>query len=168
MKNISIVSFILFGFVLVCTNGINAMSILDKGKACTFSKVTAVITLKGQPVENAKVIRLTNHNKKTNEEAYTDENGYVEFPSRFERSVLNILPREFAAGQAIDVYVDGKEYTIWSGIKRNTGENAEGNGAPIDLRCELTKKREFITVNRQTFYTQCDWKVERDEPEGIF
>ncbi|MCQ3830009.1 hypothetical protein HXX02_11175 [Microbulbifer elongatus] len=106
--------------------------------------------------------------EKKKDETTTDENGYFEFPARFERHAVNILPQEFVAGQEITVTVDDQEVEIWSGIKRNRDENAEARGAPLSLLCELENETKLIHVNNQPFFTRCIWNVEPDVIDNGF
>ena len=78
------------------------------------------------------------------------------------------MPQEFTVGQEVDIIVNDKEYTIWSGVKRSTWENAEGNGKEIDLLCELNNREKLYTILRQSFYVRGVWDVEEDEFEDIF
>ncbi|WP_439135837.1 DUF6795 domain-containing protein, partial [Pseudomaricurvus sp.] len=74
------------------------MSIFDAGKVCTFSKVSGVILRGGEPVSGARVIRETDFQSKRRDEAVTDDQGYFEMPSLFERSITSLLPQEFVVG----------------------------------------------------------------------
>lgn len=139
-----------------------------KAVACLFSSSSGIIRPDGKIIKNAKVIRTIDEADKFVDETTTDENGYFEFPSSFRRSLLHILPHEFAVGQMIIVIVDGKEYDIWSGVKRSRIEHGEGRGVLIYLECELLNEKKFITVNGQTFYSLCKWEVDEDQPEDIF
>ena len=56
------------------------MSLFDTGKMCTFSHISGVIVKDGIPVANALVVRETNREKTTQDQTYTDENGYFEMP----------------------------------------------------------------------------------------
>lgn len=139
------------------------MSILDTGKACTFSAMSGVILKNGEPVKHALVKRETHWQNKVSDETTTDEKGYFEFPARFERSIAAVLPQEFVVGQSIFVTHESNEYKIWAGVKRKKYENSETDGDPIKLTCELEQEREAIFVKNQSFITQCKWNVTPNE-----
>jgi len=40
-------------------------------------------------------------------------------PIVFSRTINKYLPQEFAVNQEVVVYSEGKEYHIWSAVKRN-------------------------------------------------
>ena len=143
------------------------MSSGSRTKPCLFSAVSGVILMRGEPVKNAKIKRIVGkaHTEgKITDETTTDENGYFEMPAIFDRVLLaKILPMEFAVPQEIFVYVDGKEFDIWSGVKRERQENAESKGKPLVVQCELESERRQIEVSGGFILTLCEWDVEPDE-----
>ena len=98
-------------------------------------------------------------------ETYTDENGYFEFPPFFERSIAKYLPMEFVVGQKIIVTYEGKEYEMWSGVKRKPEENVESRGKPLVVECELSGEEKLIEVNGGPIFSLCTWDVEPDPKE---
>lgn len=145
-----------------------AMSIFEAGKVCTFSPISGVILFEGKPAVGARVVRTTDYQKKIQDETLTDSNGYFELPGIFERNIVNFLPQEFVVGQLVNVSFSGREFRIWSGVKRKREENSESRGKPLVVTCELTQKDEIINVDRQPFITKCRWDVTPDVKENIF
>ncbi len=144
------------------------MSSGSRTKPCLFSAISGVILRGGEPVKNAKIKRIVGkaHTEgKITDETTTDENGYFEMPAIFDRVLLaKILPMEFAVPQEIFVYVDGKEFDIWSGVKRERQENAESKGKPLIVECDLERERKPIDVSGGFVFSRCTWDVEPDEP----
>ncbi len=147
----------------VLSVGAYAMSILDAGKVCLFSKISWIITLEGNPVANALLTRTAKLSKDKVDTTQTDENGYFEMPAVFERTITKFLPQEFVAKQVIVVDYNNQKYDIWSGVKRTEEENAESRGNPLIVSCELTQKDfDLIEVNGSPIFSRCQWDVEPD------
>lgn len=155
-------------FFVIIPGSAFAMSIFDAGKVCTFSPISGVILFEGKPVSGARIVRTTDYQSKSQDEAITDSSGHFEMPGVYARHVVNFLPQEFVVGQLINVTFDDKEYKIWSGVKRKREENAESRGKPLVVTCELTRDDEVINVDRQPFITKCKWDVDPDIKEDIF
>ena len=154
--------------VIFILYGVRAMSLGDIGKVCLFSKMTGIITLDGKPVVNARLIRTVNLSKPEVDETRTDENGYFEFPAIFKRTIAKHLPQEFASNQDIIVHYQGKQYSIWSSVKRTPDENSESRGKPLDVKCELNSDEKIIKVNNSPIFTLCTWDVEQDKRRKAF
>lgn len=144
------------------------MGIFDAGKVCLFSRISGVITLNGVPAANAHVVRTVNLSRDKVDETYTDENGYFEMPAVFQRTITKFLPQEFAASQHIAVHYGGKEYKMWSAVKRDPSENAESRGKDLVVRCELNSEETLIKVNNSPIFSLCEWNVEPDKKRNIF
>lgn len=152
------------------------MSLSDFGKVCLFSGMSGVITLNGNPVVNARLVRTADRNGSKTDETTTDDYGYFEFPAMWERTITKYLPQEFVASQKIVVFYEGIEYEIWSAVKRKPEENIEVRGNALEVKCELndvnklTDKEKLIVVNRSHIFTVCKWDVEQDPPYdgGLF
>ena len=134
----------------------------DIGKVCLFSAMSGVITLDGKPVSGALLKRTVDHQRPKSDETHTDENGYFEFPAFNERTICKFLPMEFVVGQKIIVHYQGKEYKMWSGVKRKPEENVESRGKPLVVRCELNSEEKLIEVNYGPIFSLCTWDVEPD------
>lgn len=132
------------------------MSFFNPGKTCVFSQVRAQLTLNGEPVRTATVIRRWEWNKLREDQTQTDENGYFEFPPVFESSVTRLLPVEIVIGQELFVLVDGEEKKFWANAKRDPEENSELKGSRIDLNCELNSKMK-IHGDYGLLQTLCTW-----------
>jgi hypothetical protein len=141
-------------------SGANAVTI----KQCLFSKMTGVVNLNGKPVANVRLVRTINYNKDIVDETVTDENGNFEFPAVFRNNYAGkILPMEFVASQLIIAHHEGKEYEMWSGVKRKPEENAESRGKPLVVSCELGLEEKYhIWVNNSPISSLCKWNVEPD------
>ncbi len=139
------------------------MSLTDIGKVCLFSKISGVITLNGKPAAGAKLVRTADRDGTKTDETVTDENGFFEFPAMFERTITKHLPMEFVASQEILVHYEGKEYEMWSGVKRKREENSESRGKPLDVKCELSNEMKRIKVNGSPISSLCTWDVEPDK-----
>ena len=144
------------------------MSIFDSAKMCTFSRISGVILQDGQPVAGALVVRETDYERKARDQTHTDKNGRFELDAQFEQSVAKFLPQEFVVGQTILFTANGKEYKIWSGVKRSPEENSESRGKPLVVSCDLNSEKTIITVDNQPFITLCQWDVEPDVTDTGF
>jgi len=153
---------------LVITCGVLAVSITDLGKVCLFSKMTGVITLDGKPVTNAKLVRTVDLSGPNIDETTTDQNGNFEFPAIFTRTITKHLPQEFVSNQSIIVHYQGKEYPLWSAVKRKPDENSESRGKPLVVACELNREESIIKVNNSPIFSVCTWDVEPDKRRKAF
>jgi hypothetical protein len=126
--------------------------------------MTGVVNLNGKPVANVRLVRTINYNKDIVDETVTDENGNFEFPAVFRNNYAGkILPMEFVASQLIIAHHEGKEYEMWSGVKRKPEENAESRGKPLVVSCELGLEEKYhIWVNNSPISSLCKWNVEPD------
>jgi hypothetical protein len=127
-------------------------------KTCVFSAVKAQITINGEPVKQAMVIRKWEWNDLREETTQTDDGGYFQFPAVFESSVARFLPVELVIAQGLYVVIDGEEKKIWSNSKREPDENAEFNGKPISLICELTDEMKIYRDFGSRMNTLCRWE----------
>ena len=144
------------------------MTSLDAGKACLFSKISGIITLDGKPVANAKITRTVNLNKDKVDHTYTDDKGYFEMPTIFQRTVTQFLPLEFVVKQDIVVQYNGNSYDIWSGVKRTPEENAESRGEALKVQCELNSEKTFKQVSNSPYISRCIWSAEPDKIDTGF
>ena len=149
-------------------NGALAMSLDDIGKVCLFSKISGIIKLNGQVVSNAKLIRTVNLSKDIVDETITNESGRFELPVIYTQTISKYLPQEFSASQKIVVYYAGKEYRIWSAVKRKPQENIESRGKPLIVKCELNSEETMIKVNNGPIFSLCTWDVEPDKRSNAF
>lgn len=134
------------------------MSLFDIGKVCVFSEVTARVTVKGEPLKNAVIIRKWEWRELQQDKTTTDENGYFTFPAVFERSIMNrALPIELVIAQGLYVEIDGEIKKIWSNSKREPEQNAELGGQPINLSCELTDEMRITRQYGSIMNTLCTW-----------
>ena len=133
------------------------MSVLDAGKAWTFSEMKLQLTFNGSPAAGAKVVRTVEWHSPRTDEFVADEQGHVTLPEVRERSMTQLLPVEFVVAQDVKVYFNEQEYEIWINGKRNPDENSELGGKPLVLQCEITDeledRRDFGTL----LFTNCKW-----------
>jgi len=153
-------------FLVFFSYGVYAMGV----KQCLFSEMTGVINFEGKPAAGVKLVRMVDYDKPQYDETVTDENGYFHFPAIHRSSLLNnILPMEFAVGQQIIVYKDGKEYEMWSGIKRKPEENSEARGKSLIVECELTlPEQPYIKIDGSPISSLCKWDVEPDQNQASY
>lgn len=140
------------------------MAISDVGKVCLFSEISGVITLNGKPVSHAKLVRTVNKEKEITDETMTDESGHFAMPAVFDRTITKFLPMEFVVRQVIYVHYEGKEYKLWSGVKREPEENSESRGKPLVVSCELNQEKQYKQVNGSPIISYCIWDAESDPP----
>ena len=152
----------LFIVLIIAFVGANAMS--KNNKTCLFSAISGTITLNGKPVANARIKRVSDERI---DESKTDENGYFSMPSVFDTSISNamrkFIPSQFASAQKLYVYVDGMEYLLLEGIKRNEAEFTESRGKPWVITCELTDEPIRFRVDGNAFGSRCKWDAEHDK-----
>lgn len=134
------------------------MGRLDAGKVCVFSQVKAKLTISGEPLANAKVIRRWEWQKLKEETTTTNDEGEFEFAAIFERSITRFFPSELIIGQALYVVVEGQEKKFWSHAKWRPEENSEFRGEPISLFCELTNESKLNEELGSAMLTLCTWK----------
>lgn len=145
-----------------------AMSVADIGKVCLFSSMRGVINLNGEPVAHAKVMRTVDLSGAETDETSTDEKGNFKFPAIFKRTLSKHLPQEFSASQLIVVQYQGKEYPLWSAVKRKPEENSESRGKDLVVACELSSEEKMIKVNNSPIFSVCTWDVEPDNRPKAF
>ena len=131
------------------------MSAFSPLKTCVFSSVKARLTVNGEPLRDATVIRRWEWQEKREDRATTDADGWFSFPPVFESSLTRLLPVELVIGQSLEVLVDGKPKSIWSFAKRKPEENAELKGKPIVMRCELTQDSKARRESGAILSTMC-------------
>lgn len=138
-------------------------------KQYLFSDMTGVVNLEGQPVAGVKLVRMVDYNKKEYDETVTDKEGRFHFPTVARTSILSkVLPTEFIVLQSITAHHNDKEYEMWSGTKTSPKENAESQGKPLIVECELSwPDVKFISVDGNLIYSRCTWDVEPDKKESI-
>lgn len=149
------------------------MSLAEVGRVCLFSAISGTITLDGKPVANARLVRTGDREGAKVDETVTDENGYFAFLPMYERTITKFLPQEFVASQLIIVHHNGKQYAMWSGVKRKKEENTEARGQPLVVTCELNQDENLKIVEGSPIHSLCSWDAEDDpridwEKEGFF
>ena len=149
------------------------MGLSDLGRVCLFSAISGTITLEGKPVAGARLVRTGDRDGAKTDEAFTNDQGYFEFPAMYERTITKYLPQEFVAKQKLVVHYKSNTYRMWSAVKRDANENVESRGKPLIVECELSAEESLVVVNGSPIHSLCKWDVESDpvvdwEKEGFF
>lgn len=134
------------------------MTLFDIGKVCVFSEVKAQLLLDGKPVSGATVTRIWNWDKRASDSTVTDVNGNFSFPAVHQRSIKPLLPLEITITQQLSTTLDGKDFILWRGAKRDGEEQSELDGAPFSLTCELTNEERLIDNYSSPILTLCTIK----------
>lgn len=137
------ITFVAIGLILVGACGGQTMSKTGPLKSCVFSDIQAVVTLEGEPVKGARIVRRWNWQSEKEDETITDAAGRFEFPAVYERSLVRLIPVEFVVSQSLTIYYKDKEFTFYRGSKRDIELNSELGGKGLNLSCELTHDLEI-------------------------
>lgn len=140
------------------------MSLFTK-ENCTFSAISGVITRDGKPLPHVRIIRKTHWKSPYQDETRTDELGKFAMPALFERESKFSFPMEYVVNQEMLVEVEGEQVQIWDGVKRQKEENAESQGKPLMVTCDVSKADETVFWGAQIFTTKCQWDVITEEPK---
>ena len=128
-------------------------------KACVFSQVDARMTLNGEPVVGARILREWEWQKKKQDETVTDSDGKFSFPAVYESSPTRLFPSEFNVSQFLTVFYQGEEFAFWVTNKREVEENVELGGLPLNLNCELSDEPSITKFGLASkVYSLCTWK----------
>lgn len=134
------------------------MTVLDIGKAYTFSGMSLKLTHDGRPASHARVTRIVDWQKEKVDEFTADESGHVSLPEVTERSISQLLPVQFVVAQVVNVEFNGEQYEIWVNSKMSPDKYSELGGKPLDLECELTSEPVPIDEFDTILVTNCHWK----------
>ncbi|MGN0922547.1 MAG: DUF6795 domain-containing protein [Cellvibrio sp.] len=152
-------------FFLLAQGG-HAMGFFSKPKHCVFSAVSGHLTLNGEPVKNARLVRtgqLGHAKSEVTDEAITDENGYFEFPDMYQSASEFGGLAAFVITQTITLLKDdGEDVRIWLGSRRDGLQGAENRHKPWHLECELSNQERMYVVNGSGYFSICAWDVEED------
>lgn len=149
MRRLFSVFILVFCFTILGCGSYNPL------KTCVFSPVKAQLLLNGEPVKGAIVIRRWDWQKLREERTVTDDQGYFYFPVVYEYSILRLLPAEIVIGQGLYTLVDGEEFSFWTNARRDPEENAEYQGNPIDIVCDLRDEEVLIKEFGARMVTLC-------------
>jgi hypothetical protein len=113
------------------------------GSNVLFSAVQGQVTLNGQPVSGAEVVRHYRwawNKSEGNETVRTDAHGHFAFGAEKKSGGMSgLLPHEPVIFQEIVIRHDGREYIAWQYTKHNYDDRGELRGKAIDLLCELSQ-----------------------------
>ncbi len=112
------------------------------GSNTLFTAVDGVVTRDGEPVAGARIEQSAKLGAKepTKQETTTDQDGRFAFPQMdVGKGLGSLLPQQFAVGQEIIIYEDGKEFVGWVLTKFEPAAGSETGTDPIKLVCELTE-----------------------------
>lgn len=106
-----------------------------------FSHVEGVVTRDGEPVAGAEIVQKVLY--KTEDEVpavslTTGADGKFEFDEISRKAPRRWLPGEITITQSIVIHHDGQQYEGWHHGKKGFEANAELEGRPLRLVCELT------------------------------
>lgn len=142
------------------------MGFFSKPKHCVFSAVSGHLTLNGEPVKNARLVRtgqLGHAKSEVTDEAITDENGYFEFPDMYQSASEFGGLAAFRIFQSIVlIQSDGHQQEVWRGVKRDGARGAENRQNPWVMTCELSNPEKMFVVDGAGYFTICSWDVEED------
>lgn len=155
---------------LVFSQGSVAMSLFKSPTHCVFSAISGTLTLNGEPVKNARVVRsgkLGHAKKSIVDEITTDENGYFSLPDMYQSASEAGGLAMFIIFQKIRVYHNSNEYLIWSGRKYDGQKDSENRGKPLQVVCKLESDVDLKFIQENTYHTNCSWDVELDVIEDF-
>ena len=128
---------------------VQAMGLIDFFTIHVFSDVTGIVTMNGEPVEGAELIRTADHenDKVYTDSALTDKNGKFSFEGISTFSLRPIMLGTIIR-QRIIVKYKGMEYLAWKTVKHNNHLYGELNDVNVknpkklNFACELTDKQD--------------------------
>ena len=141
------------------------MGMLKAEPAYAFSGFSGQLLFKGEPANNAKVIRqyrLQNESNVHEDFVITGKSGDFTFSSILIQYRVPILSSHaFLSHQDVIVEYQGETYDIWIGGKTEPREYTEFGGKPKNLRCELTSEpRRVKNELAGVIVTNCHWDVD--------
>ena len=149
---------ILFGLVIVTSCEGHAMNKTGPLTSCVFSDIEAIVTLNGEPIEGARIVRRWNWQKERSDETTTDVDGRFSFPAVYERHLIRLFPAEFVVSQSLTVHYQAKEFPFWINSKREVELNSELDGQDLLFNCELTNDMEIHRTSiLGSLHTLCSW-----------
>jgi hypothetical protein len=117
--------------------GAGAMALF--GANVLFSAVSGTVLRDGAPVAGAEIVRKVTTRDTRTDTAATDSRGRFDMPQvSASKGLVDLLPAEFVAGQELTIRVGGPDYPGWIYTKRDPANNAESNGRPFRLVCEIS------------------------------
>lgn len=113
------------------------------------SPIEGSIHWQGKPLANLKVTRLLRsggfENDEYQDEVQTDSQGRFVFETVAERRFLrpDLLSANPRVSQTLEVFYEGKPYTIWSYSRHDFNLGTESKDGVIRINCDLAKFEEF-------------------------
>lgn len=144
------------------------MGFFAKPKHCVFSAISGTITLNGEPVKHARLVRtgkLGHAKTGVVDETTTDENGYFSLPNMFQSASEFGGLAMFIIFQKIEISHNNQIALIWSGSKYDGEIGSENRGNTLDVICELSMEMRSLFINSGQYHTNCLWDVEKDPVE---
>ena len=133
------------------------MSMFDAFKVYLFSEVNGVVTLEGQPVVGAEVIRSATLSKTFTDRTITDTKGYFHFDEMTTQSFSTIMPGQRVIMQKIVIKYKNEIYLGWDRSRREYDQYGELNNmfdfkegdviVPLDFTCELKDEPTITPIN---------------------
>lgn len=116
------------------------------GSKTLFSELTGTVVIGGEPCVGARLVQTVSDGggEKINAETTTDTDGKFDFSDiSKKKGFLSLLPGEFVAAQQILIHYEGREYQGWISSKRSPEPNAESDGNPFELVCDLDQDPQY-------------------------
>ena len=119
------------------------MGVFDR--VVLFSEVHGTVLKDGKPVQGAELMQTVvwseNENEIPPQRTVTDEKGAFRFPAIERKAGLRrMIPSQPMMLQKIVIHYQGVEYIAWRHGKDSYDANAELDGKPFNLICELTRQ----------------------------
>lgn len=136
------------------------MSLLFGTEVVLFPPMEGRMTYEGKPAKNAKIVVHVFWKDEIGEKEdfYANENGEFNIPIK--KVKVRIPPlSEFVVTQQISVFFQEEEFVVWSKATLGTDEYGGLGGNPVNVRCELTEKREKQEDFDGLFSTSCRWDL---------
>lgn len=113
-----------------------------------FSDVHGTVLKDGKPVAGAELVQRVVWSDDANEippqRTVTDSGGTFSFPPIERKAgLLRLVPTQPVMQQTITIQFEGVEYVAWMHGKNSYDANAELDGRPIRLVCELTRQPDY-------------------------
>jgi len=141
-------------FNVIIAGNLWGMSMFDAFKVYLFSEVNGLVTLDGQPVEGADVIRSANYGEIYSDRTTTDKDGKFFLGEMTTSKLSALLPGQHVIDQSILIRNHDKEFKAWELTRVGSGPNAELD-IKLNLHCELNNEHIKQEFNYKVFWGIC-------------
>lgn len=113
-----------------------------------FSSLHGTILQDGKPVSGAELVQQVTWSDDKDEiptaRARSDAHGRFHFPVvEHHAGWLRALPHQPVILQSVTIHFQGRDYLAWRHTRNSYAPNAELDGKPLHLVCELTRAPDF-------------------------